>query len=296
MSKRILLFVGTNILIISTISLVLWVLGVGNYITAAGLDYRALMTYSLIWGFGGAFISLGLSRVIAKWAMSIHVLDPTSTTGEEGWLVTTTHRLARDAGLRTMPEVGIYAADEPNAFATGPTRNRALVAASTGLLNHMSKDEVEGVLAHEVSHIVNGDMVTMTLVQGVVNAFVMFLARVIAFAVASAAPRNLATFAHIATIIVLQIAFSILGSIVVCYFSRQREFRADLKAARLAGSEKMQAALQKLDALTAGQKGSWDRDAYATLKINSSGKALMALFATHPPLRERITRLQEKNV
>jgi len=292
MAKRILLFIGTNILVIATMSILLWVFGVGNYITAAGIDYGALMTLCLLWGFVGAFISLGLSRIIAKWAMGVHLIDPAQASGEAKWVLDTTYSLAEKAGLTKMPEVGIYEAEEPNAFATGPTRRRALVAVSTGLLAHMTKDEIEGVLAHEVSHIVNGDMVTMTLVQGVINAFVMFLARVIAFAASAAVPKDLANLVHIVTIIVLQILFSILGSIAVCYFSRKREFAADLKAARLASKEKMQAALQKLETLIP-QKASFDQDAYATLKIAPSAKSLMKLFSTHPPIAERIARLQQ---
>jgi len=291
MTKRVLLFVGTNLLILTAISLITWFFGLDQYITQAGLNYHALITSCLIWGFGGAFISLGLSRMIAKWAMRIHVINPTQAQGDAKWLVDTTHSLCHNAGLLKMPEVGIYESDEPNAFATGPTRNRSLIAVSTGLLGNMEQDEVKAVLAHEVAHIVNGDMVTMTLIQGVINAFVMFLARVIAYAAAAAAPRNLAGVVHLATVLILQIAFSLLGSIVVCYFSRQREFRADLKAARWAGKEKMQAALCKLEVLVAHRKSNWDEDSYATLKITSTGKAFLALFATHPPLEERIERL-----
>lgn len=297
MAKRILLFVATNLLVITTMSILLWAFGVGNYITATGIDYKALMTLCLLWGFIGSFISLGLSRIMAKWMMGVKVIDPNQAEGSARWLVDTTHRLCNDAGLLKMPEVGVYDSEEPNAFATGPTRSRSLVAVSTGLLSHMSHDEIEGVLAHEVSHIVNGDMVTMTLIQGVINAFVMFLARVVAFAASAAAPKDFAHIIHFVTVIVLQILFSILGSIVVCFFSRQREFSADIKAARLAGKEKMQGALEKLEKLVQTQTGkgqSLDQDAYATLKI-SSGKTpnkLLMLFSTHPPLTERINRLK----
>ncbi|HRK03240.1 MAG TPA: protease HtpX, partial [Oligoflexia bacterium] len=180
--RRYFLFFVVNIGIVLTISLVLNLLGVSPYIEARGLNMESLAIYCLIWGMAGAFISLAISRIMAKMMMGVKVIDPMTRDSELQWLVSTTHDFAKAAGLRKMPEVGIYESPELNAFATGPTKNRALVAVSTGLLRRMNRSEIEGVLAHEVSHISNGDMVTMTLIQGIMNAFVMFLARLIAFA------------------------------------------------------------------------------------------------------------------
>jgi heat shock protein HtpX len=179
--KRIALFMAVNILVVATISIVLNVLQVRPYLTNHGIDMRSLAVFCLVWGMGGALISLGLSRIMAKMAMGVKVIDPVSASGEAAWLVQTVHQLARSADLPAMPEVGIYQSPELNAFATGPTKSRSLVAVSSGLLERMDRNQVEGVLGHEITHIANGDMVTMTLLQGVVNAFVMFLARLIAF-------------------------------------------------------------------------------------------------------------------
>ena len=179
MLKRILLFVVTNILIVTTISVLLNVLGVRPYLSASGIDYQALLVFCLIWGFAGAFISLALSRVMAKWMMGIKVIQPNDP--QYGWLYGMIEVLARGAGLPSIPEVGVYDSPEINAFATGPTKSRALVAFSSGILRNMNRTQLEGVAGHELSHIQNGDMVTMTLLQGIVNAIVMFLARIIAF-------------------------------------------------------------------------------------------------------------------
>ncbi len=292
--KRIILFVIVNLLMVVTISIFLAVLGVGPYLNARGLDYNNLAAFCLVWGMGGAFFSLAISRISAKWMMGVQVIDAQS--GEYGELVRTVHQLARAARLPAMPEVGIYQSPEVNAFATGPTKSRALVAVSTGLLQKMNKSEVEGVLAHEVAHIANGDMVTMTLIQGVVNAFVMFLARVAAFAISSALANrsddreeNTSPMMFHLITIVLEIALGILGAMVVAYFSRAREFRADKGGATLAGREKMQAALKRL----AGYTGMVDNshESLATLKISGKAGSFMALLATHPPLEERIRRL-----
>jgi len=292
MGKRILLFILTNALIITAITIVTTVFGLRPYISEQGIDYGALMIFCLLWGFGGAFISLGLSRIMAKWMMKVRVIDPSTATGDLRWLVETTHRLCQEAGLGKMPEVGIYDSPETNAFATGPTKNRSLVAVSTGLLRQMSSDEVEGVLAHEVAHIANGDMVTMTLIQGVVNAFVMFFARIIAFALSQFVRAEMRFIVHFAAVIVFQILFSFLGAIVVAYFSRQREFRADAGGARLAGTGKMTSALQRLQRVVQPQAATKDQDAFSTLKISGATKGFMHLFATHPPLEDRIRRLQ----
>jgi len=211
------------------------------------------MAFCLVWGMGGAFISLAISRIMAKMMMGVKVIDPRQLHDPQlQWLVETVHRLARSAGISTMPEVGIYDSPEVNAFATGPTKNRALVAVSSGLLNRMGRDQVEGVLGHEVAHVANGDMVTMTLIQGVVNAFVMFLARAIAFAVAQSGRRDdnegssFSSGTYLIVQFVLEIVFMILGSILVAFVSRWREFRADHGGARLAGRDKMIAALEAL--------------------------------------------------
>ena len=248
MGKRILLFILTNILVITTITIVLTVLNVLGintaYLGAGGIDYVALFILSAVIGFSGSIISLALSRVMAKKMMGVQVIDPDQSTGRERELVEKVHRLSRSAGMIHMPEVGIYQSGEVNAFATGPTKKRSLVAVSTGLLQGMDEDAVEGVLAHEVAHVANGDMVTMTLLQGVVNTFVVFFAR-IAAAVVSRFVQNdgLRMVVHFGAIIVFQILFSILGSIVVMGYSRYREFHADRGGADLAGKDKMRHAL-----------------------------------------------------
>lgn len=282
--KRVFLFMAVNLLVMLTISVVLQFLGVGHYLSVRGVDYRSLAVFCLVWGMGGAFISLGLSRVMAKWSMGVKVLDPRSGDA----LVETVHALARRAGLPAMPEVGIYDSPEPNAFATGPTRSRALVAVSTGLLETMNQNELEGVLAHEVAHIANGDMVTMTLIQGVVNAFVMFLARIIAFALSRNSDRDSRGMERL-TVFALEIAFGFLGMIVVAWFSRLREFRADAGSAKLGGREKMIAALQ---ALQRRFEPSDEQEAYATLKIAGGRGGFMAMISTHPPLKDRIEALR----
>ncbi len=282
--KRVFLFMAVNLLVMLTISIVLQFLGVGHYLSARGVDYRSLAVFCLVWGMGGACISLALSRVMAKWSMGVKILDPRS--GDK--LVETVHALARRAGLPAMPEVGIYDSPEPNAFATGPTRSHALVAVSMGLLESMNKNELEGVLAHEVAHIANGDMVTMTLVQGVVNAFVMFLARVIAFAVSRGDDRDSRGMERL-TVFALEIALGFLGMIVVAWFSRLREFRADADSAKLGGREKMIAALQ---ALQRRFEPSDEQEAYASLKIAGGRGGFLALISTHPPLNDRIAALR----
>lgn len=297
MAKRIFLFLAVNFLVIITVSILLSVLGVRGYITAYGIDYSALMIFCLVWGMGGALISLALSRVMAKTMMGVRVIDPNTTDPHEQELIVTVGRLAQQAGM-PMPQVGIYESPEVNAFATGPTKSRSLVAVSRGLLHSMNRPQVEGVLGHEISHIANGDMVTMTLLQGVVNAFAMFLARVIAFAVAQAmrGDRDTRAFSYGMYFIVhiaLEICFLILGSMVVAWFSRYREFRADAGGARLAGREKMLAALEGLQRYV-DRVDPNAQPAVQALKINGR-KAFGYLFATHPPLEERIRRLREMN-
>jgi heat shock protein HtpX len=298
-AKRIVLFLLVNFLVIITLSLVMNLLGIRPYITQYGIDYNSLMAFCLVWGMGGAFISLAMSRVMAKWMMGVQVIDPNTRDSDLSELVQTVHQLARSAGLPAMPQVGIYDSPEVNAFATGPTKSRSLVAVSTGLLQRMKRDEVEGVLGHEIAHVANGDMVTMTLIQGVVNAFVMFLSRALAFAIAQAAAgnrdrENSGAFNHgifYITSFVLEIVFMILGSIVVAWFSRYREFRADAGGARLAGRGAMVNALEALRR-TYGLVDPNAQPATQTLKISGKRAGIWALFSTHPPLEERIARLQ----
>lgn len=287
--KRIFLFMAVNLLVVVTISVTLQLLGVRPYLSARGIDYGALMTFCLVWGMGGALISLGLSRAMAKWTMGVQIIDPRQARGKTMELVETVHRLARTAGLSSMPEVGVYDSPELNAFATGPTRSRALIAVSTGLLESMNRSELEGVLAHELAHVANGDMVTMTLIQGVVNAFVMFLARAIAFAVAQSMERDNRRMAQYAITIVLEIALSLLGMMVVAWFSRLREFRADAGGARLAGAGGMIAALEALRRRYEPADG---QPAYASLKIAGRTGGFLALLSTHPPLEDRIAALR----
>jgi heat shock protein HtpX len=297
-AKRVFLFLAVNVLVVATISVVLSLLGVRPYLNAYGLDLKALAVFCLVWGFGGAFISLALSRVMAKWGMGVKLVDPGTPDPGAQELVSTVHRLAQAAGLRTMPQVGVYDSDEVNAFATGPTKNRALVAVSTGLLRRMRREEVEGVLGHEIAHVANGDMVTMTLVQGVVNAFTMFLARVVAFFVAQLFRRGdeegggVSHLVYFVATLVFDIAFSILGSFVVAWFSRLREFRADAGGARIAGRDRMIGALEALQR-TYGIVDPSDRNAAVqTLKISGHPKGLMRFLSTHPPLETRIARLK----
>ncbi|HWI56604.1 MAG TPA: protease HtpX [Bacillota bacterium] len=298
--KRIFLFLAVNILVMLTITVVLSLLRVGRYFPEGGL--ASLAVICLVWGFAGALISLALSRVMAKWMMGVRVIDPNTTDPTLRELVETVHGLARQAGLPTLPEVGFYESDEVNAFATGPTKARALVAVSTGLLQRMGHREVEGVLGHEISHVANGDMVTMTLIQGVINAFVLFLSRVLAFVVSQALRSRSderdsgGGILQYLLVIVFQIVFSILGSIVVCWFSRWREFRADAGGARLAGRDNMINALRALRQLhdpEAAQVEAQEHQAFQSLKINAPRGGFMALFATHPPIEERIARLQQ---
>jgi len=296
-AKRVFLFLAVNVLVVATISVVLSLLGVRPYLSARGIDMKALAVFCLVWGFGGAFISLGLSRVMAKWGMGVKLIDPGTPDPGAQELVSTVHRLAQAAGLKKMPQVGVYDSDEVNAFATGPTRNRSLVAVSTGLLRRLRRDEVEGVLGHEIAHVANGDMVTMTLVQGVVNAFTMFLARVLAFFVAQFFRRDeeeggMSHLVYFVATLVFDIAFSILGSVVVAWFSRLREFRADAGGARLAGRERMIAALEGLQRTFGVVDPHANQAAYQTLKISGHPKGLMRFFSTHPPLETRIARLK----
>jgi heat shock protein HtpX len=288
--KRIFLFLLTNLAIMIMISIVLAVLGVSGYITPDGLNYSALMVVALAWGFGGALISLAMSRWMAKMAMGVQLVDGRSGHAELDWLYQTVEQLTRKAGL-PMPEVGVYESPEVNAFATGPSKRSSLVAVSSGLLRSMRREEVEGVLAHEVSHIQNGDMVTMTLIQGVVNAFSIFFSRVIANIIRQLVDERISTLVFFVATIVFDIVFSILGMMVVAWFSRAREFRADAGAASLSSRQNMIAALQRLQVNQ--QLVDNSQPQLATMKINGSRSGFMALMSTHPPLEARIAALQQ---
>jgi len=307
MGKRFLLLIAVNLLVMITLTIVFQIvlhffpqLG-GRRGTEGWLGYLAV--FSLIMGFGGAFISLALSRVMAKWMMGVHVIDPQTSDSEQRELVRMVHGYAQRAGLPAMPEVGIYESPDVNAFATGPSKSRSLVAVSTGLLHRMNRTETEGVIAHEVAHIANGDMVTMTLVQGVINAFVIFLSRVLAFLAAQALAGNRSSdddrpsmgqaFLEFALVIAFEILFTLLGAIVVAWFSRKREFRADAGGMLLAGKAQMVGALQALQRIYDPQLASEGASSgLQALKISGKSGGLMALFATHPPLEERIAHLE----
>jgi len=292
-AKRLFLFVLLNILVIVTISITLEILGIHGYLTSYGIDFGALIVFCFILGMGGAFISLGLSRIMAKWMMGVKLIDPDTRDTNLRWLIDTVYKLARQAGINKMPEVGIYMSPEINAFATGPTRNRALVAVSAGLLEVMNEDEIEGVLGHEISHIANGDMVTMTLLQGVINAIVMFLARIIAFAVTSRkdGERDSSPVMRFIITLALEVLLSFLGMILLAWFSRYREFKADEGGARLSGRDKMILALEKLKR-TIDRSDLTNVESVKAFKI-SSKSSFLKLFATHPPLDERIKKLKE---
>jgi heat shock protein HtpX len=298
-AKRIFLFLAVNILVVMTLSIVLSLLNVRPYLNAYGIDYPSLMIFCLIWGMGGALISLALSKTMAKWMMGVRIIDPDTNDPQLRAFIATVHSLCRQAHLIEMPEVGIYQSPEPNAFATGPTKKRSLIAVSTGLLQKMSSKELEGVIAHEISHIVNGDMVTMTLIQGVVNAFVMFLARVLAFAFSGLGKSRDESssgsyLGYTLLVIVFEVVFMILGSIVVAWFSRYREFRADKGGADLAGKEKMISALEALQSMQKFRDPRTAKPSFESMKISTPKKGgWMMLFASHPPLEDRIQRLRQ---
>jgi heat shock protein HtpX len=287
--KRIFLFIATNFAIMITLSIVLSVLGFAGYLRPDGIDYAALMMFSLVWGFGGAGISLMMSRWMAKHAMGVQLVDGRTGHAELDWLYQSVEQLTKKAGL-PMPEVGIYDSPEVNAFATGPSKRSSLVAVSSGLMRSMRHEEIEGVLAHEVSHIQNGDMVTMTLIQGVVNAFSIFFSRVIANIIRGLVDERISNLVFFVSTIVFDIVFSMLGFIVVAWFSRAREFRADAGAATLSSRGNMIAALQRLQANQ--QLVDTSQPQLATMKINGARKGWSALMATHPPLEARIAALQ----
>jgi heat shock protein HtpX len=286
--KRIFLFVLTNLAVMVVLGVVASLLGVNRFLTANGLNLSALLGFSLIMGFGGAIISLLMSKPMAKWSTGAQVIT-TPQNQDEAWIVDTVRRLSEKAGI-AMPEVAIYEG-EPNAFATGAFRNSALVAVSTGLLQGMTREEVEAVLGHEIAHIANGDMVTLTLIQGVLNTFVVYLSRVVGYLVDSALRKNDEEntgpgMGYYITSIVLDIVLGFVASMIVAWFSRQREFRADAGSAQLLGRKQpMVNALGRLGQMQAGALPS----SVAAMGITGD---LGKLFASHPPLEERIAALQ----
>ncbi len=290
--KRIVLFLATNLAVILVLSVTMRLLGVEPYLTAQGLNLQSLLIFAAIMGFGGAFISLAISKWTAKKSVGARVISQPANPAER-WLVDTVARQAAAAGIK-MPEVAIYDSPDVNAFATGMTKNSSLIAVSTGLLNSMTREEAEAVLGHEVSHAANGDMVTMALIQGVVNTFVMFLSRVIGHTVDRVVFKNQEGHgpAFFVTMIVAELVLGILASIIVMWFSRQREFRADRGGAALAGRGAMIAALERLNSLHPHPLP----DKMAAFGIAGGvGSGLKRLFMTHPPLEERIAALRARS-
>jgi heat shock protein HtpX len=296
LAKRVVLFLLVNALVVFTISIITSALGLNGYLREYGMDQGSLMMFCAVWGMGGSFISLLTSRAMAKWTMGVQIIDPNTTDPELRDLVSVIHRLCKQVGINEMPEVGVYQGQELNAFATGPSKSQALVAVSSGLLQRMNRDEIEAVLGHEISHVANGDMVTMTLLQGVVNAFVMFFARLLAYALTAGrqsegGQRGVNLGAYYMVQMLLEVVFMLLGSIVVAWFSRLREFRADEGGAKLSGTRNMVNALQALKTY------SEERAVPANLKtlmISEGRSPLMNLFASHPSLDDRIARLMKE--
>jgi len=290
--KRIVLFVVTNLAVMLVLSIVLSLLGVGNPARGSTLNLGSLMVFSLVVGFTGSIFSLLISKPVAKWSTGARVIDnPSSST--ELWLVNTVRALSERAGIG-MPEVAVYEG-EANAFATGAFKNSALVAVSTGLLESMNRDEVEAVLGHEIAHVANGDMVTLTLIQGVVNTFVVFMARVVGFFVDNVLLKNNNRegggrgIGYFVTVMVCEVLFGLLASIIVAWFSRQREFRADAGSAKLLGSPTpMMHALARLGGVQPGELP----QSMQALGISGGNSGWGALFATHPPIEQRIAALR----
>jgi len=298
-AKRVGLFIVVNLLVVATLSIVLSLVMqlLGPRVRLQPGSMQMLLLFCLIWGMGGAFISLALSRMMAKWFMGVKVIDPNTGDRTQRELVQMVHSLAQRAGLTTMPQVGYYESNDVNAFATGPSKSRSLVAVSTGLLQRMGRGEVEGVLAHEVAHIANGDMVTMTLIQGIINAIAMFLARILAFAVSNAirSRDDRGSFwLQFILVQVFQVILSLFGAIVVCWFSRWREFRADAGGAAFSSRTNMVNALRALQRMhdSSAPAEASGAASFQALKINGRPSGFLRLFSTHPPLEERIARLE----
>ena len=292
--KRVFLLIATNFAVLFLLSLVIQVFGIDNWLARRGFDYEGLLVLAAIFGFGGAFISLAMSKWTAKMAMGVQVIQQPSSEIER-WLVTTVHNHAQRAGIG-MPEVGVFDSPEPNAFATGANRNAALVAVSTGLLRNMRRNEIEAVLGHEVAHVANGDMVTLTLIQGVLNTFVIFLARVIGGLIDGATRGNGDNrgtgMGYFVTVMLAQIVLGFFATMIVAWFSRRREFRADEGGADLAGTPSM---IGALEALKRAHSPSRLPESLAAFGINGQrARTLQKLFMSHPPLEERIAALEQR--
>ncbi len=294
--KRVTLFLLVNILVVTTITLVLNLLGIQPYLTDHGIDLKTLAIFCLIWGMAGSLISLFLSKTMAKWQTGMEMIPENTSSPQYRRLLDIVSKLTKQAGLPGMPEVGVYRSPEVNAFATGASSRKALVAVSSGLLDRMDDAEIEGVLGHEISHVANGDMVTMSLLQGIVNAFVMFLARLLALVVTrSGSNQNDQSLGmgYYLCVMLFQTVFMFLGMIVIATYSRRREFRADEGGAALAGRDKMVRALKKLQQVIAIQDPrDQSQQNIQAFKI-STPKGWFNLFASHPPLEERIQHLLE---
>ena len=293
--KRIALLIATNLAVVLLLSAVIQVFGVDNYLTRRGINYESLIIFAAVFGFGGAFFSLAISKWIAKRSMGVRVIaQPSSET--ERWLIATVRSHAEKAGIG-MPEVGVFDSPEPNAFATGAQKNAALVAVSTGLLRSMRRDEVEAVLGHEIAHVANGDMVTLTLIQGVLNTFVFFLARVIGSLVDGVLRGNSNEdrgpgIGYFVIVMVSELVLALFASMIVAWFSRRREFRADAGGAYLAGTGSMIGALQALKAAHSPSRMPQQLQAFG---INGGlAQGVQKLFMSHPPLDERIAALEQR--
>jgi heat shock protein HtpX len=299
--KRISLFLLVNFLIMITISLIINILGLQTFLTRKGIDYHSLLIFCLLWGMGGAFISLLLSKKMAKWIVGVHAIDSHTNDPRIIKLLEIVESQAKKLKL-PMPEVGIFESRVPNAFATGPTKSHSLVAISRGLLDQLNPGELEAVIGHEMTHIANGDMVTMTLLQGIINAFVMFLARILAFFFASSKDRDNSSMSfgsYYLFTFIFEIVFMLLGSLVLCAFSRFREYRADKGGAILAGKSNMIAALRALDKATVSishqklEREGAPASVQALMIHPSKGSLLTQLFSTHPSIEKRIERLNQ---
>ena len=290
--KRIFLFVITNLAVLLVLSIVAQVTGLDRWLAVHGQSMFGLLVFAALFGFGGSFISLLLSKTMAKHSMGVQVIDPQTTNPTERWLLSTVEGYARNVGVG-MPEVGIFNSPEPNAFATGASRNNALVAVSTGLLQRMGQKEVEAVVGHEMTHVANGDMVTLTLIQGVMNTFVIFLSRIIGGLV-DRSENGRGGAAYFVTVIVLQLVLGVLANLVVMWFSRQREFRADRGGAQLAGKQNMIGALEDLKSVHQPLPS----QQFAAFGIAEGPVAggIKRLFMSHPPLDERIAALRALTV
>ncbi len=287
--KRVLLFLATNLAVMLVLSIVVNVLGLNRFLTANGLNLTSLLGMAMVMGFGGAIISLLMSKPIAKWSTGAQIIND-STDPTHAWIVNTVRVFAEKAKIG-MPDVGLYEG-EPNAFATGAFKNSAMVAVSTGLLQSMNKEEVEAVIGHEIAHVANGDMVTMTLIQGVMNTFVIFISRIVGYFVDKVILRNErgVGIGYYATVFIMDILLGVVAAMIVAWFSRQREFRADAGAAELMGNKQpMINALARLGGLTPGELPS----AVKTFGIGSPG-GMMKLMSTHPPMEQRIAALQAR--